>query len=65
MSITSLAVKDVNNLSSDLFIKIFGNVIEHYPQAAIGILKNRPFHSLDDICNAVGAYIDGLPLSGK
>lgn len=65
MSITSLTVKDVNNLTSDGFIKLFGNVVEHYPQAAIGILKNRPFNSGDEICKAINGYIDNLSLNGK
>lgn len=65
MSITSLTVKDVNTLTSDGFIKLFGNVVEHYPQAAIGILKNRPFHSENQICKAINAYIDNLSLNGK
>lgn len=65
MSITALTVKDVNTLTSDGFIKLFRNVVEHYPQAAIGLLKSRPFHSKDDICNAVGTYIDSLSLNGK
>lgn len=65
MSITSLAIKDVNNLSSDQFIKLLGNVVEHYPAAAIGILKNRPFCNVQDVCNSINAYMDGLSLNGK
>lgn len=61
----SLTIKDVNNLTSDRFIKVFGNVVELYPAAAIGILKNRPFSSLQDIINAIGVHIDGLPSNGK
>lgn len=64
MSIT-LGVKDVNALTSDGFIKLFGNIVEHYPQAAIGILKARPFHSADHICESVGIYIDNLSTNGK
>lgn len=51
-------------MTSDNFIKIFGNVVEHYPAAAIGILKNRPFESAEDIALTVGNYLDSLPLSG-
>lgn len=65
MSIAPLNPKDVNALNSDCFIKLFGNVVEHYPAAAIGILKNRPFNSADDISEAIDNYLDGLNVNGK
>lgn len=52
-------------MASDNFIKIFGNVVEHYPAAAIGILKNRPFDSPEDIANAIEVYLETLSLNGK
>lgn len=65
MSVISLSIKDVNSLTSDGFIKLFGNVVELYPAVAIGILKNRPFYSIEDISKAVNDYIDNLSLNGK
>lgn len=65
MSVTCISLNEVNNLASDLFIKIFGNVVEHYPAAAIGILKNRPFKDVEDISLAVNGYIDSLNSAGK
>lgn len=65
MSVASLSVKDVNALSGDDFIKLFGNVVEHYPAAAIGMLKSRPFNSTEEICAAVGRFIDSLSVKGK
>lgn len=65
MPSATLNLKEVNTLASDHFIKIFGNVVEHYPAAAIGILKNRPFGSIQDISSAVSGYIDSLNPSGK
>lgn len=62
---TTLSIHEVNNIISEHFIKIFGNVIEHYPAAAIGILKYRPFQSANDISNAINKFLDKLSLTGK
>ncbi|KAF7280316.1 hypothetical protein GWI33_006227 [Rhynchophorus ferrugineus] len=55
-----LSIHEVNNLESDRFIKIFGNIVEHCLAAGIGILKHRPFGSVDDIEAAIETYLDGL-----
>lgn len=60
----SLSIDDVNKLPSDKFIKIFGNVVEHYSPAAIGILKFRPFESADHISEAIEDYLDLLSDAG-
>lgn len=60
-----LSINEVNNLISEHFIKIFGNVVEHFPAAAIGILKNRPFSNPKDISQAINNYLDTLKLNGK
>lgn len=60
-----LTINEVNNLSDDQFIKLFGNVVEHYPATALGILKNKPFANVNDICNAISVYIDDLTFTGK
>ncbi|ENN81867.1 2-oxo-4-hydroxy-4-carboxy-5-ureidoimidazoline decarboxylase [Dendroctonus ponderosae] len=55
-----LCIQEVNNLESDRFIKIFGNIVEHCLAAGIGILKNRPFQSIDDVVKAIESYLDSL-----
>ncbi|XP_060532087.1 2-oxo-4-hydroxy-4-carboxy-5-ureidoimidazoline decarboxylase-like [Cylas formicarius] len=60
-----LTIQDVNGLESDRFIKIFGNVVEHCLAAGIGILKNRPFNSVEDVVHAVVTYLDNLKLTEK
>ncbi|KAK9869943.1 hypothetical protein WA026_006041 [Henosepilachna vigintioctopunctata] len=65
MALSALSIEEVNSLISEHFIKIFGNVVEHCPAAAIGILKYRPFHSTVDICKAIVNYLDGLNINEK
>ena len=60
-----LTIQEVNGLESDRFIKIFGNIVEHCLAAGIGILKNRPFGSVEDIVKAIDSYLDSLKLLGK
>jgi hypothetical protein len=65
MPMTTLTIQEVNNIISEHFIKIFGNVVEHYPAAAIGILKNRPFQNSNDISVAINNFLDKLEMKGK
>lgn len=60
----TLSIDEVNKLTSDLFIKIFGNVVEHYSCAAIGILKCKPFTCAEDISVAIDHYLDLLSDAG-
>ncbi|XP_030757434.1 2-oxo-4-hydroxy-4-carboxy-5-ureidoimidazoline decarboxylase-like [Sitophilus oryzae] len=60
-----LTIQEVNSLESDHFIKIFGNVVEHCLATGIGILKHRPFASVEDIVKAVEEYLSGLKLQDK
>ncbi|KAL1489892.1 hypothetical protein ABEB36_013820 [Hypothenemus hampei] len=55
-----LTIQEVNNLESDRFIKIFGNIVEHCLAAGIRILKHRPFKCIDDIVKAIDNYLDSL-----
>lgn len=59
-----LSIQEVNNLESDRFIKIFGNVVEHCLAAGIGILKNRPFKNIDDVVKAIESYLHSLKPQG-
>ncbi|KAL3267404.1 hypothetical protein HHI36_011533 [Cryptolaemus montrouzieri] len=65
MVLTALSIDEVNCLISEHFIKIFGNIVEHCPAAAIGILKYRPFNSTSEICTAITNYLDGLSVNEK
>lgn len=60
-----LTVQEVNNLLSESFVRIFGNIVEHFPAAAIGILKHRPFSCVESIIQAINDLLDGLKNSGK
>ncbi|XP_018563760.1 2-oxo-4-hydroxy-4-carboxy-5-ureidoimidazoline decarboxylase [Anoplophora glabripennis] len=60
-----LTVEEVNNLESETFVRIFGNTVEHFPAAAIAILKNRPFLDIDDIIKAVTDFLDSLKVYEK
>ncbi|KAJ8982984.1 hypothetical protein NQ317_001424 [Molorchus minor] len=61
----AFTIEEVNNLSSENFVRIFGNVVEHLPAVAIVILKKRPFSEVRDIVNACFNYLDSLKLSEK
>lgn len=59
-----LTLQEVNNLLSESFIRIFGNIVEHYPAAAIGILKCRPFSDVESIVQAINDILDGFKING-
>lgn len=65
MLVIRLSLDDVNNLPSNDFIMIFGNIIERYPIAAIKILKFRPFRKVEDLISAFQNYLDTLNESGE
>lgn len=60
-----LTVQEVNNLLSESFVRIFGNIVEHFPAAAIGILKCRPFNDPESIIQAVNDLLDGYKNNGE
>lgn len=60
-----LTVQEVNNLLSESFVRIFGNIVEHFPAAAIGILKCRPFSDVESIFHAIDDLLDGFKSAGK
>lgn len=60
-----LSIQEVNNLLSEGFVRIFGNIVEHFPAAAIGILKCRPFADKNAIVHAVNEFLDSLKINGK
>ncbi|KAJ8944773.1 hypothetical protein NQ318_003641 [Aromia moschata] len=60
-----LSIDEVNGLLSENFVRIFGNIVDHFPAAAIVILKKRPFSDVNDIVQAVFSYLDSLKVTGK
>ncbi|XP_022900005.1 2-oxo-4-hydroxy-4-carboxy-5-ureidoimidazoline decarboxylase-like [Onthophagus taurus] len=60
MTAIELSINEVNELPSDQFIKIFGNIVEHYTPLSISILKYRPFNTAEDISKAADTYLDQL-----
>ena len=62
---SKLSVFIVNNLSSDDFVKTFGNVVEMTPSCAVGVCPERPFASFDNFVAAMCQFIDDLPKDGR
>lgn len=60
-----LSVLEVNALPSEQFEWIFGNVVEHCPEAASWVASKRPFNSVDSLKNAFDDYLDSLNTSGE
>ena len=60
-----LTINEVNELSYDEFIRIFGNVIEHCALFAAAVCQDRPFSTFDGIHNAFSKFMDDLPIAGK
>ncbi|CAH1976031.1 unnamed protein product [Acanthoscelides obtectus] len=55
-----LSIQEVNNLLSESFVRIFGNIVEHFPAAAIGVLKHRPFDSTEALVRAINDFLDSM-----
>ncbi|XP_023011932.2 2-oxo-4-hydroxy-4-carboxy-5-ureidoimidazoline decarboxylase [Leptinotarsa decemlineata] len=60
-----LSIEEVNNLLSESFVRIFGNIVEHYPAAAISILKCRPFSDANSLVQAIYDVLDTLRVNEK
>lgn len=60
-----LTIQEVNNLLSESFVRIFGNIVEHFPAAAISILKCRPFSDVEAIIQAFHSLLDGFKNNGE
>lgn len=62
---TTLSMSQVNSMSSDNFIEVFGNVIEHCSLVAASVVRYRPFRSLQHLHDEICTFIDQLPDVGK
>ncbi|XP_046489033.1 2-oxo-4-hydroxy-4-carboxy-5-ureidoimidazoline decarboxylase-like isoform X1 [Neodiprion pinetum] len=55
-----LSILEVNALPTEQFEWLFGNVIEHCPEAAGWVATKRPFLSTESLRNAFDDYLDKL-----
>ncbi|XP_076866860.1 2-oxo-4-hydroxy-4-carboxy-5-ureidoimidazoline decarboxylase [Brachyhypopomus gauderio] len=58
-------ISDVNALSYEEFVEIFGNVVEKCPIISAAIWTQRPFSSLAEMEAQISEFIDSLPQSGQ
>ncbi|XP_058788583.1 2-oxo-4-hydroxy-4-carboxy-5-ureidoimidazoline decarboxylase-like [Phymastichus coffea] len=60
-----LSISEVNALPEENFEWLFGNVIEHCPEAAAAVAAKRPFSSSEDLKKAFENYLEKLDTSDK
>lgn len=60
-----LSVNEVNALPEENFDWLFGNVIEHCPEAAVAVAAKRPFSSPEELKKAFEDYLEKLDISGE
>ncbi|XP_076245467.1 2-oxo-4-hydroxy-4-carboxy-5-ureidoimidazoline decarboxylase-like [Calliopsis andreniformis] len=60
-----LSISEVNALCSEQFEWLFGNVIEHYPDATQHIAFMRPFPSVKNLKMCFYEYLENLDVSEK
>lgn len=58
-------ISEVNTLTDDQFVKVFGNVIELCSDAAVQVRKKGPFQTVSHLCEAFHKYLDDLTDEGK
>lgn len=59
------SITEINALYPEQFEWLFGNVIEHYPDAIQHVTSMRPFTSVENLKNTFYEYLEKLDLSGK
>lgn len=60
-----LSITEVNALPSEQFEWLFGNVIEHCPEAAKQVASKRPFATCEALKSAFDNYLDQLQTAEK
>ncbi|XP_011297337.1 2-oxo-4-hydroxy-4-carboxy-5-ureidoimidazoline decarboxylase [Fopius arisanus] len=60
-----LSIREVNALEIEQFEWLFGNIIEHCPEAARAAALQRPFRRVVDLKIAFCHFLDGLDTRGK
>ncbi|XP_048866500.1 2-oxo-4-hydroxy-4-carboxy-5-ureidoimidazoline decarboxylase [Brienomyrus brachyistius] len=58
-------ISEVNSLSLEDFLEIFGNVVEKCPFVPAAVWSARPFATLADMEANIAELIDSLPTAGK
>lgn len=61
----SFKLSEVNNFTEEEFVEIFGNTVEHCPDAAKHAFTKRPFKMVQDLVNAFHDFLNGLSVEGK
>ncbi|XP_060065823.1 2-oxo-4-hydroxy-4-carboxy-5-ureidoimidazoline decarboxylase-like [Ylistrum balloti] len=60
-----LTIDDVNKMTSDQFIDVFGNIVEHCSLCAAAVWQHRPFQDVHHFHKVVCEFLDNLPVNGK
>ncbi|XP_051160647.1 2-oxo-4-hydroxy-4-carboxy-5-ureidoimidazoline decarboxylase-like [Leptopilina boulardi] len=60
-----LSITEVNALPNEQFEWIFGNVIEHSPEAAKHVFSEKPFSTCETLKSAFDNYLDKLNIHDK
>lgn len=60
-----LSITEVNALPNEQFEWIFGNVIEHCPEAAKYVFNHKPFLTCETLKSAFDDYLDKLDIHEK
>nr|CAD7593285.1 unnamed protein product [Timema genevievae] len=58
-------LEEVNGLTVQEFMQVFGNVVEDRPGVAAHVAALRPFSGVEQLTDAALLYLDTLPLDGK
>ncbi|XP_060065889.1 2-oxo-4-hydroxy-4-carboxy-5-ureidoimidazoline decarboxylase-like [Ylistrum balloti] len=62
---TLLAIADINEMTSEEFIDVFGNVVEQSSFFAAAVWHHRPFQDVHHIHQVVCEFLTNLPCHGK
>lgn len=65
MASISLSIDEVNNLSYEEFVSVFGSLFEQTPLISAAVWSHRPFESRESLYNALCNFVDSLPKAGK
>lgn len=58
-------IGEVNELGSEQFVWMFGNVVESYKEAATAVAEKAPFKNVGELCNAFSMHLENLAKDGK
>ncbi|MBF2078098.1 MAG: 2-oxo-4-hydroxy-4-carboxy-5-ureidoimidazoline decarboxylase [Synechococcales cyanobacterium T60_A2020_003] len=59
------SLHDINQMSQDQFVQVFGSIFEHTPAIAAQAWEQRPFEIVDDLYQAMITVVDGLSADRK